>query len=44
MKELLIIFLIIVAGTQLVRAYNAYEEPNATREMRVAGVLDIERH
>ena len=40
MKELLIILLLIMAGTEIARAYNEFEEPYASRAMRIAGVLN----
>jgi hypothetical protein len=35
-KELLIVVAIVVIGSEVVRAYNAFEEPQASRMMRLA--------
>lgn len=38
MKELLIVISLIVIGTSFVAAYNDWEEPHASRELRLAGL------
>ena len=39
MKELLIIISLIVIGTKCASIYNEWEEPQASRELRLAGLL-----
>ncbi|MDB5343113.1 MAG: hypothetical protein JWP89_1490 [Schlesneria sp.] len=36
MKELLIVVAIVVIGSEVVRAYNAFEEPQASQILRLA--------
>jgi hypothetical protein len=37
-KELLIVIILVAVGTECVRLYNVWEEPRASREVRLAGL------
>lgn len=41
-KELLIVIAVVVIGSEVVRVYNALEEPQSSRDMRMAAAVTPE--
>lgn len=42
LEELLLVILLIVTGTEIAKSYDEFEEPQASRDLRLAGLLQVD--